>query len=444
MEKTPTPSKILRDLGNDLILRRSTPSDADQLEAFNSRIHGGDEPDPSIGVWTRDLLSGKHPTFRPDDFLVVENTRSGKIISSSNLISQTWSYAGIAFKVGRPELIGTEADYRRRGLVRMQMEILHAWSAERGELVQAITGIPEYYRQFGYEMTIRLDSGRYVNYTQNKPLPEGEQELYSLRPAKVEEIPVIRECYEDVEKRNVVTCQRSSEYWEYELTGKSLSSVDRTAVFMIEDSSGRIVGTLGVRGEMWAGDGVVVSFYGLCPGNSYLMITPAVLRFLWKEGQKRMPEGKTCSRIVLPFGTHHPIYEVLDPRRVSLINHYAYYMRVPDVPGFLRLITPVLEQRLAESCCAGHSGELKVSLYRDGFTMQLENGKIAGISRYYPVDWLDGDAFFPGQTFLHLLFQSRGLTELNDFYDDCRFNNTGYALLNAMFPCSPSAVWAIG
>jgi len=444
MEKTTTPSGILRDLGDGLIMRRSTHADADQLAAFNSRIHGDDKPDPGIGVWTRDLLSGKHPTFGSDDFLLIENTRSGKIISCSNLISQTWAYDGIPFKVGRPELIGTEADYRRRGLVRLQMEMLHEWSSERGELVQAITGIPEYYRQFGYEMTIQLDSGKYINFTQNKPLPEGETELYSLRSAVVEDIPVIHDCYERVEKRNVVTCIRSPEYWEYELTGKSPTSVDRSDFFIIEDTGGNPIGTLGIREEMWAGDGVVVSFYGLLHGNSYLMVTPTVLRFLWKEGQKRMPEGKTCSRIVLPLGVHHPIYEVLDPRRVSLINHYAYYMRVPDVPGFLHLITPVLEKRFAESCCAGHSGELKVSFYRDGFSLQFVNGKISGISRYSPVDWLDGDAFFPGKTFLHLLFQSRSLKDLNTFYADCRFNNTGYALLNALFPCSPSAVWAIG
>ena len=36
--------------------------------------------------------------------------------------------------VGRPEAVGTRPEYRRRGLVRAQFEVIHAWSAERGEL----------------------------------------------------------------------------------------------------------------------------------------------------------------------------------------------------------------------------------------------------------------------------------------------------------------------
>ena len=70
------------------------------------------------------------------------------------LISQTWTYDGIAFGVGRPELVGTAPAYRRRGLVRTQFEVLHQRSAERHERLQAITGIPWYYRQFGYEMAL--------------------------------------------------------------------------------------------------------------------------------------------------------------------------------------------------------------------------------------------------------------------------------------------------
>ena len=73
-----------------------------------------------------------------------------------NLISQTWTYDGIPFGVGRPELVGTQPEYRKRGLVRAQFEVIHAFSAERGEMVQAITGIPFYYRQFGYEMAMGL------------------------------------------------------------------------------------------------------------------------------------------------------------------------------------------------------------------------------------------------------------------------------------------------
>ena len=125
----------------------------------------------------------------------MEDIASGKIVSSLNLISQTWSYAGIPFGVGRPELVGMLPEYRNRGLVRLQFEVVHGWSAQRGELVQAITGIPYYYRQFGYEMGLDLDIGRF-GYKPHVPrLKDGETESYRIRPAVEADLGFISSLY---------------------------------------------------------------------------------------------------------------------------------------------------------------------------------------------------------------------------------------------------------
>ena len=161
-------------------------ADTEKLVEFNSKIHcdlGPETPDTRVGVWTRDLMTKAHPTFHPDDFTIVEDTADGKIVSSLNLISQTWSYGGIPFGVGRPELVGTLPEYRNRGLVRAQFEVIHQWSAERGEKVQAITGIPYYYRIFGYEMGLELHGGRAGFLAHIPRLKEGETEPYHIRPA---------------------------------------------------------------------------------------------------------------------------------------------------------------------------------------------------------------------------------------------------------------------
>ena len=87
---------ILRDLGNGLIMRHSTAEDAEPLAEFNGKIHGEDEQDGQrIATWTRDLLLRPHPTLQPDDFTIIEETATGRIVSSLNLIPQTWSYEGI-------------------------------------------------------------------------------------------------------------------------------------------------------------------------------------------------------------------------------------------------------------------------------------------------------------------------------------------------------------
>ena len=63
--------------------------------------------------------------------------------------------------------------------------------AERHERMQAITGIPWYYRQFGYEMALNLDGGR--RYRPHIPrLKDGETEPYRVRPVTAADLPCIR------------------------------------------------------------------------------------------------------------------------------------------------------------------------------------------------------------------------------------------------------------
>ena len=88
-------------LDGGLILRRSTPADVDELVQFNAVVHGRpDHPDHGVAVWTRDLLTRPHPTFHEGGVLVVEDPATHRIVSSLNLIPQTWSYAGMRFGVG--------------------------------------------------------------------------------------------------------------------------------------------------------------------------------------------------------------------------------------------------------------------------------------------------------------------------------------------------------
>src|SRR5215212_9944649 len=92
-------SEMQRDLGGGLILRGATEEDAEAVARFNARVHyssGGPfeqrEPHRGVAAFTRDLMSGDHPTCDASDFTVVENTRIGSIVSSTCLIGQCFSY----------------------------------------------------------------------------------------------------------------------------------------------------------------------------------------------------------------------------------------------------------------------------------------------------------------------------------------------------------------
>ena len=51
-------SELLRDLGDGLIMRTADAGDAEELAAFNVRLHSDDpaNPEEELGIWTHDLI----------------------------------------------------------------------------------------------------------------------------------------------------------------------------------------------------------------------------------------------------------------------------------------------------------------------------------------------------------------------------------------------------
>jgi hypothetical protein len=436
---------ILRDLGGGLILRRSTPEDADALAEFNGKIHGSDPQDGArVAAWTHDLLARPHPTLSPDDFTIVEEAATGRIVSSLNLIPQTWTYEGIPFGVGRPELVGTDPAFRNRGLVRAQFEEIHKWSAERGYVVQAITGIPYYYRLFGYEMALDL-AGRRFGFEPNVPkLNEGEQEPYHIRAATEADLPFIADVYACAAKRHMIASLRTPEIFKYELDGQSEHNINRYLMFIIEEPSGMPVGYVQHPGFL-SKTGLTAVWYELKPSVSWLAVTPTVVRYLWKTGQEyAWRDGAICTSFGFMLGAQHPAYEVLGKDLPSVIDPYSWYLRVPDLAGFLKHIKPALEKRIAQSIAVGHSREIKISFYRDGLRLVLEKGKLITIESWKPSPEDGGVAAFPGLSFLQILFGYRSYEELSHSFPDCWCDSEEVrALIDILFPKKLSDVFPV-
>jgi hypothetical protein len=438
---------VLRDLGDGLILCRTTAADAEALAEFNSHIHseeGFDKPDERVGAWTRDLLARPHPTFHADDCTLVVEAASGKIISSMNLISQTWAYEGIPFGVGRPELVGTLPEYRKRGLVRAQFEEVHKWSAERGELVQGITGIPFYYRLFGYEMGLELGGGRTGYEAQLPKLKEGESEPFTIRPATEADIPFLMEVYAHAGKRRLLTCVRDEAIWRYELTGQSSNNSERLEFCILErPGTNEPVGYFTHPWYDWD-TGLAAHHYELKPGVSWLEVTPSVARYLWQTGEtysKR--DGRPAVRTTYSFwfGSEHPSYDIFRDRIPRLRDPYAWYIRVPDVPKFIRHIAPALERSIAESVLVGYTGEARISFYRSGLRLALDKGRLVTIEPWMPCHEDRGNAAFPDLSFLQLVFGYRTFEELEQSYADCTYkDDERRVLLNTLFPKKASSV----
>lgn len=441
---------VLRGLDAGLILCRSTADDAEALAEFNSRIHsddGFDKPDLRVAAWTRDLLSRPHPTFKLKDCTLVLEAGTGKIVSSMNLISQIWTYEDIPFRVGRPELVGTLPEYRNRGLVRLQFEEIHKWSEVRGELVQAITGIPFYYKLFGYEMGLELSGGRTGFEAQLPKLKTGEEEPFHILPAKESDIPFIMDVYASACKRRLISCVRDEAVWLYDLNGQSRKNVNRLEIRIIERAGSKErVGYLAHPWFDWD-TGLVCMQFELKSGISWLEVSPTVARYLWQTGEGyAIRDGKPEKRTTYSFwfGSEHPSYGIFRENLPRIRDPYAWYLRVSDLQKFLKHISQVLEGRIASSYIVGYSGELKISFYHSGIRMVLEKGILKVIESWKPVPGDGGNAAFPDLSFLQLVFGYRSFEELEQAYADCWYTtDETRVLLNTLFPKKASSVMMV-
>lgn len=440
--------EILQDLGDGLIMRRATTEDREALADFhaNTLLDIG-ETGPNLGLhaWMLDLMGNEHPTLRAGDFTIVEDTGTGKIVSSIGHFSQTWTYEGIAFPFGQPEIVSTDPAYRRRGLVRAQFEEVHRWSAERGELVQGITGVPWYYRQFGYEMTINLGGGR-AGYKSHVPkLKDGETEPYRIRPATKADAPLFMSLYNQATARSMVASVRDETLWRYDLEGRSEKSDFRSEMRVIETSEGTEVGALVHSKRLW-GPGLGARLFEVKPGIPMLAVTPTVMRYLDATGEEyARRDGGEFNVISFSVGETHPVFSTIPERLPRIGKPYAWYIRVPDVPAFVRHITPALEKRIAESPQAGFTGELKLNFYRNGLHLSFKDGLITEVASWKPERVEEGEAAFPDLTFLQILFGYRSLEELQYAFPDCITDtDNARALLPILFPKKVSNVWAGG
>ena len=439
--------KIIRELGDGLILRHGMPEDGEALALFNGEQleEGGlaSQAGQRLAAMTRDVFRGPHVSLTPNDFTIVEEFSSGRIVSAMCLIPQMWTYEGIEFGMGRPEYVATHPDFRQRGLIRAQFEVVHQWCAERGLMVQGITGIPYFYRQFGYEYALNLDGHRFG--WQVPKLKDAETETFYMRSAEEKDIPFMMSVYEYARKRSMVSANWPQLHWHNNLYEMSRDNIQRLVFCVIERlASHESIGYLALAPHLGR-TGVNMFHYELRPGASWLEVTPGVVRYLWNVGQEYASiENRPCNAFGFILGAQHPAYAVMGDGLPQVYDPYAWYLRVPDLLGFLNHIRPVLEKRLAESIACGHSGEYLIGMYPKGIKLILEGGRIAGIESWKPSHADHGNAGFPALTFLQILFGYRSFEELKHAFPDCWWDNDQtHALIEALFPKKNSNVYGI-
>jgi len=446
-------------LGDGLIRRWSTAVDTEKFAQLLGTVFRDQEdpmPNPRVMSEARLNMGGAFPYVTPADLAVVEDTSKPErpLVACTTFWRHTWSYAGIPFGVTRPELVATDPAYRRRGLVRAIFEMIHARGAAEGHLLQAITGIPYFYRQFGYDYVLDLDAGRTVYFSLIPAKKGDEPEAGSLRLARLEDVDQIVALYNGRRGDSLVWHEGTERHWRFAIDAwndPAIRDQDPTQVglnghyWLILDATQVIRGYLWVAARRW-GPNLSVREVILAPGGDLPDLIPALLRCLRDLGLSTpavKPEAPPCSEINFHIGRSHPLHDLLGDALAPRVEPpYAWYIRVPDLRAFLQHIAPALEERLARSILAGYTGDLKIDLYREGLQLRFERGKLLGVEPWRaPVhNNEEAEMGCPPITFPQLLLGYRSLEELRAIFPDVWAKDDKRLLIDILFPKQPSIV----
>jgi len=459
----PASTEHVESLGGGLIRRWTSAADTEKFAVLIGTVFR--DPDDELPasrpmVEARLMMRPSFPYMTPYDVAVVEDTSKPErpLVACTCLWRHTWSYGGIPFGVGRPEMVATHPDYRNRGLVRALFEMVHARSEAEGHLLQAITGIPYFYRQFGYEYALDLEDGRTVYFQLIPDLKAGEDEACSLRLATHDDLPTITALYEGRRPQSLVWHEASESRWRFviDVWHDALAAgedIARGAIkgryCMIVDAAGEVCGYLWVRARRWS-RGLGVGELTFRPGTDVVPLLPSLLRRLREIGEQTpavKADAPPCTELNFQLDGLHPVYDLLDTFAPRINPPYAWYVRVPQPETFLHHIGSVLEGRLAESALAGHTGTVRLNLYRRMVELRFEQGRLATVDAGDAPLYEDDDRSAlgcPPLTFLQLLLGYRDLDELSAVHPDVLAADEIRPMIRTLFPKRASLVEPLG
>ncbi|WP_030721221.1 GNAT family N-acetyltransferase [Streptomyces sp. NRRL S-237] len=299
-------------LPDGLALREARPSDLDQIGALLSERG---EPD--------DAVDHRLVVTDPDAgwstcAVVVDGDR---VVSTATLLDEEVYIGGIRLPAGQVELVATDTEYEGRGLVRALMHWAHERSAARGHVVQAMIGIPYFYRLFGYEYAIDIPQALNVS-----TLPPGDGRTGTLRAALPSDIPSMAALQASAQSGFDVTMPHSAACWRW------LLDHEASSLWVLEHA------------------GTVIAAARTTPPGDEMLLAEAAARD--QAAARDLLSGVAALAPGDPIRIVHRAGTVTGNAWQEFIDHEPhrnaeqYYIRIPDVAALLDRLRPLFWQRL--------------------------------------------------------------------------------------------------
>ncbi len=418
-----------KSLANGMTIRTvSTLAELERICELNTLVHG----EQSVGQMTYKIFSA-HPDATGRDLVYIEDN-AGIMVATLCLIPWTLTFgrdkgreghAGITLNTGELGIVGTLERCRRQGLNRVLMDYYWHRFTERGCLLSIIQGIPNFYRQYGYEYAmLPLIGGLRL---QGDQVPAAGVDSFHIRRATIEDIPALARLYDEQTCGQALSACRSQAVWEYLLTRTAEPEDGQHDTLIVEDASGDPAGYFRIPDFHFHPNLLAIDEVSDLNFQAALVVlnhAKGLSKERGKEGIRlQLPEQCGLMRLARSLGA-------LD------MGVYSWQVSIPDPAAFLLHLVPLFEKRLEMSMFAGLTGTFGLNLYKEVIGLTFDNGRLKRIGPAQE----DGNTILsiPPTQFVPLALGGRSLDEIHTAFPDAFAHSPWALLVDTLFPKSQS------
>jgi predicted N-acetyltransferase YhbS len=307
--------------------------------------------------------------YRPDRERILQAAfvnGQGKVVAYAALLPHELLLDGVKLRCAAWEWVATAGGYRKRGLFgQIHARLLEEARRWRYPLL-IVNGIPGYYRQFGYEWAVSIDSVCKMETAKALALPSIRG--VRARKARLEDTPRLYELWRrHIAGRAQVYDLRTEEKMELQIRGYTMPKNVETRVFVHDGEIFAYLRTLHLRGQDMLME---------APGLTAATI-PAALIILGRLAKKN---GKETFAMMLPDSD--PLFAAArfhGADTVEPMNRYAQQVRILDVPGLLKKMKAAFNKRLAQSPFADVTVSIPCFISGESYTLEIIGGRFKGV-----------------------------------------------------------------
>ena len=359
-----------------------------------------------------------HPEMTEREYFMVK--AGDKAVAGLVLIPEKWNIDGVELKVAEMGCVGTDPEYRRRGLQRILNEKFDEHAREADYDLCVLAGIPFFYRQFGYQYAVELD---YLTEIESDKLPM--ETCLTYRPFEESDISVAQKLLERTQDKYMVHSVRTKIVWQMQ---------EKTATYGAEPFQDTvIVDEIGVAAYFRSWPDIeqkTLIIRELIQRDKSL--SEGIAAVIREEAEKQgLDKVKTKLSHLDDFSQY------LIGLGATVNKPYAWQVKILDIKSFLLKLAPVLGKRLVDSEFWELSRELKINFWKYALNLVFSDGQLVRVEEISDPGRKIGMNPYAA---IQLFMGYRSRADLEYAYPDFYVRDGLEKLIDVLFPCRPSYI----